>query len=97
LPFAIELGWLAGMLAIMTAYVRYLGAAAGAGSFFSGPMAKQHRMAAATIASLLQGAVYLWYKPLYILYAGLVIIVIGCIFTVFVRIIKIVRVLERSL
>ncbi len=32
------------MLAVITAYVRSLGAAVGAGQFFLGPMAKQHRM-----------------------------------------------------
>ncbi|MBL7215082.1 MAG: CDP-alcohol phosphatidyltransferase family protein [Phycisphaerae bacterium] len=96
LPFAVELGWLAGMLAVMTAYVRYLGTAAGAGSFFWGPMAKQHRMAVATIASVLQGIAVFWYKPLYLLYAGLVIIVVGCIITVFKRVMKIVRILEQS-
>lgn len=96
LPFAVELGWLAGTLAIMTAYVRYLGAAVGTGSFFLGPMAKQHRMASATIASLLQGLSCLWYEPLYFLYAGLVIIILGSIVTVLRRVIKIVRVLEQS-
>lgn len=96
LPFAVELGWLAGMLAIMTAYTRYLGSAAGAGSFFCGPMAKQHRMAVATTASLLQGIIYFWIIPLYLLYAGLVIIVMGCIVTIIRRVIKIVNVLEGA-
>jgi CDP-diacylglycerol--glycerol-3-phosphate 3-phosphatidyltransferase len=39
-----ELGWLAALLAALTAYVRVLGAAAGAAQQFGGPMAKTHRM-----------------------------------------------------
>ncbi|MEN8127451.1 MAG: CDP-alcohol phosphatidyltransferase family protein [Planctomycetota bacterium] len=95
LNFAVELGWLAAILSVLTAYVRYLGTATGAGSFFYGPMAKQHRMAVATITSLLQGILYFWQESLCVLYAGLVIIVLGCLVTVLRRIVKIVRVLER--
>lgn len=47
-----ELGWCAGLLAVMTAYVRTLGASIGAPVDFSGPMAKQHRMALLTAAAL---------------------------------------------
>ncbi len=96
LPLGVELGWLAGLLAVMAAYVRYLGVAAGAGSYFWGPMAKQHRMAAATIAAVLQAILCFWFQPFYVLYTGLVIIVTGCLITVFRRVIKIVRILERS-
>ena len=39
------LTWLAIFLSVMTAYIRTLGASLGAGHFFSGPMAKPHRMA----------------------------------------------------
>src|SRR5262249_14986290 len=48
-----ELGWAAALLALMTAYVRLLGAAMGATQWFIGPMAKQHRMAVLTAACLL--------------------------------------------
>jgi phosphatidylglycerophosphate synthase len=44
------LGWLAALLAMATAYVRVLGKAAGAGTYFIGPMAKQQRMAVVTFA-----------------------------------------------
>ena len=96
LPFSIELGWMAGILAVMTAYIRYLGVATGAGVFFGGPMAKQHRMAVATTASVLQGILCFWGHPLYILYAGTLIIILGCIITVFKRVIQIIRNLEQS-
>jgi phosphatidylglycerophosphate synthase len=50
------LGWLAAALAILTAYVRVLGVSVGTRAYFIGPMAKQHRMAALTLACLV-GAV----------------------------------------
>ena len=46
------LGWAAAALAVLAAYVREMGTAAGHGPDFSGPMAKPHRMAAATLAAL---------------------------------------------
>ena len=48
LPFGPELGWLCGLLALFTAYIRALGGAAGLHQDFQGPMAKPHRMAAMT-------------------------------------------------
>ena len=44
------LGWCAALLAMATAYVRVLGKACGAGVYFTGPMAKQQRMAVITVA-----------------------------------------------
>jgi phosphatidylglycerophosphate synthase len=44
------LGWLAALLAVLTAYIRVLGKSAGAGSDFRGPMAKQQRMFVLTVA-----------------------------------------------
>jgi phosphatidylglycerophosphate synthase len=46
------LGWLAALLAALTAYVRVFGGALGQPQLFLGPMAKQHRMAAVTTAFL---------------------------------------------
>jgi phosphatidylglycerophosphate synthase len=46
------LGWVAAILALITAYVRTLGKSVGAGSDFSGPMAKQQRMFVVTAVSL---------------------------------------------
>jgi phosphatidylglycerophosphate synthase len=45
-----ELGWLAAVLAVMTAYVRLLGGSMGVPQYFLGPMAKPHRMALLTAA-----------------------------------------------
>lgn len=47
------LGWSAAAMAIMTAYVRELGRTTTGDNDFSGPMAKQHRMAVITIAAVL--------------------------------------------
>ena len=46
------LGFAAAALAVLTAYVRELGRACGLPADFSGPMAKQHRMAVMTVAAL---------------------------------------------
>src|SRR5260370_23846239 len=53
LPYGMELGWIAALLAVFTAYVRMLGGAAGLAQSFAGPMAKQQRMALMTGACLL--------------------------------------------
>jgi phosphatidylglycerophosphate synthase len=54
------LGWAAASFAILTAYVRELGRATGQPSDFSGPMAKQHRMATITAAALISTVEPLW-------------------------------------
>lgn len=46
------LGWLAAILALLVAYLRALGVAAGAGQAFEGPMAKPQRMFAITLVCL---------------------------------------------
>ena len=51
-----ELGWLAAVLAVLTAYVRLLGGTLGVRQYFRGPMAKQHRMAVMTAACLISAA-----------------------------------------
>jgi phosphatidylglycerophosphate synthase len=71
------LGWAAAAFALMTAYVRELGRANGAPSDFSGPMAKQHRMALVTAAALLSSVEFLWNGDGEVLMLALWIIVIG--------------------
>ena len=48
-----SLGWAATAFAFLTAYTRELGVSCGLAADFSGPMAKQHRMAVVTGAALL--------------------------------------------
>jgi phosphatidylglycerophosphate synthase len=47
-----ELGYAAGSLAVLCAYIRSVGKSAGAGSDFRGPMAKQQRMFTMTVTCL---------------------------------------------
>lgn len=82
----IELAWAAGVLAVMTAYVRVLGASLGLNPDFSGPMAKQHRMAVLTLACVIS-LVEPWFGWRgEILAATLMLIVIGSVLTVILRV-----------
>lgn len=49
----VTLGWVAALLAVLTAYVRLFGGSLGFAQSFIGPMAKPHRMATLTLASVL--------------------------------------------
>jgi phosphatidylglycerophosphate synthase len=69
------LGWLAGTLAVLTAYVRELGRGMGFPADFSGPMAKQQRMAALTILCLIAALEPLWEGHGLVMVAGLIVIV----------------------
>lgn len=60
IPYGAELGWITGVLAVLTAYVRVLGGATGLEQRFSGPMAKPHRMAALTAGLLIASVVEGW-------------------------------------
>lgn len=75
------LGWAAAAMAVMTAYVRELGRANGAGSDFSGPMAKQHRMAVVTLAALVSVLEFLWDGDNEILRFALWVVAVGAAFT----------------
>ena len=96
-PWGPALGWLAALLAVMTAYVRVLGVSAGSQAYFLGPMAKQHRMAALTIACLVGALEAVLVQP----YSGgavgiaLVVIVVGSALTVGRRLRCIAADLER--
>ena len=82
------LGWIAACLAVFVAYVRELGRANGLEADFSGPMAKQHRMALLTLATLLT-----IFEPFWQNYTGgstvlrgaLYIMIAGCVITILRR------------
>jgi phosphatidylglycerophosphate synthase len=80
-----ELGWLAGLLAVLTAYVRVLGGSVGLAQSFIGPMAKPHRMATITIASLLSIVEVCVQQPPRVLVLALLLIVFGCVLTLIRR------------
>ncbi len=88
------LGWLAGLLAVITAYTRFLGVAAGATEYFIGPMAKQHRMAVCS-ASLVAAAVFPG-QHAFTLSGALLLICGGCAATVIRRTRRIIRELETE-
>jgi phosphatidylglycerophosphate synthase len=75
-------GWVATALALMTAYVRTLGRSLGAPTDFQGPMAKTHRMAIITLACLLTA---LWPQD-YIFLIALLVIIVGCVMTIYNRV-----------
>lgn len=90
------LGWLAGVLALLTAYVRALGASAGASQQFCGPMAKPHRMATITGAAVLQ-AIVVWARGILpVMSIALAVISIGCVLTIIRRTLRIVAELESK-
>jgi phosphatidylglycerophosphate synthase len=92
--WARDLGWAAGLLAVMTAYVRVLGGSTGASQQFCGPMDKSPRMVVMMAACVLT-AVELalgWTPRAMIL--GLSVIIVGCIITVVRRTLRIVEELE---
>ncbi|MBO9172535.1 CDP-alcohol phosphatidyltransferase family protein, partial [Rhizobium sp. 16-488-2a] len=78
---AAGLGWAAAAFAVLTAYVRELGRATGQPSDFSGPMAKQHRMATITGAAILSVFQPLWGGTNEVLIAALWLIAVGAAFT----------------
>ncbi|HWA28817.1 MAG TPA: CDP-alcohol phosphatidyltransferase family protein [Lacunisphaera sp.] len=94
LPGGVMLGWLAAVLAVGTAYVRALGASVGVGQCFLGPMAKQHRMATVTLASLACTALVFHGWAAWGMGAALVVVVAGGAVTIARRALWIVRALE---
>ncbi|QDU51798.1 CDP-alcohol phosphatidyltransferase family protein [Gimesia panareensis] len=92
--FGAELGWCAGLLAVMTAYIRTLSASIGAPVDFKGPMAKQHRMAVLTIACVLTAVEILVQGTDYALLAALIVIVLGAVVTCIRRAVSAYRFLE---
>jgi phosphatidylglycerophosphate synthase len=90
------LGWAAAGLAILTAYTRELGRACGLPADFSGPMAKQHRMAAITAAALLSLMEPLWQARGLVLTCALWLITIGAGLTTLRRAARTVAALRSS-
>jgi phosphatidylglycerophosphate synthase len=88
------LGWAAAGLAVLTAYTRELGRACGLPADFSGPMAKQHRMATITVAALLSLLEPLWGARSEVLIIALWIIAAGAAVTAFRRAMHAVRALR---
>ncbi|MBY0384255.1 CDP-alcohol phosphatidyltransferase family protein [bacterium] len=92
-----HLGWAAALMAVMTAYVRCLGAAMTGKHDFSGFMAKQHRMFILTVASGATIFEVLGFWPLGVsMSLGLFVVVVGATLTVIHRLRKIYLQLEST-
>lgn len=76
-----ELGWAAAAFAVLTAYVRELGVANGQPADFSGPMAKQHRMAVMTAAAVLATLEAIWQAHGWVVTVALWIVAAGALVT----------------
>ena len=85
------LGWAAAAFAVLTAYARELGRNCGLPADFSGPMAKQHRMATITAAALLSLLEPLWRGQGEVLVIALWLIAVGAAVTALRRAANIVR------
>jgi phosphatidylglycerophosphate synthase len=81
--FGMDLAYSAIILSAFTAYIRTLGASLNCPHFFSGPMAKQHRMALITISCLIG----IWYQPIF--YFMLILMNFGLLITCIRRLFKI--------
>ncbi len=85
--YSFILGIFAALFAMFTAYTRVLGGAIGVNQYFIGPMAKQHRMALITVANIICAACFnvpninIYLYPIFS-----IIVILGCIITVYRRI-----------
>ncbi len=96
LPWLHELGWAAAVTAVMTAYVRALGASMGAGQHFIGPMAKQQRVALMTGACVVAAFAPCWPGFARAIPIALGLILVGGMITLFRRCVRIMRVMEAK-
>lgn len=85
LPHGPVLGWLAAVLALMTAYVRVLSGSLGLPQHFLGPMAKQHRMFVLTLGALAAAGEALVGRPPRAIAVALGMIVLGSAITTWRR------------
>lgn len=90
MPYGMDLAYWAIALSIATAYIRTLGASLGCGHFFTGPMAKQHRMALITLGCVAG----FWYTPIF--YYLLIVMNIGLVITCYRRLAKIYVHLQKN-
>lgn len=87
----IHLGWATCCMAILTAYIRVLGKSLGTPSYFSGPMAKPHRMFFICLFSLID-FIFLSLDIIYpISLYGICSILIGSFLTLHLRLRKIIK------
>lgn len=89
ISYGLSLGLLAALFAAFTAYVRVLGVSMGTPAFFSGPFAKQHRMALMTL-SIIATIIGLFFQMnTEFLWLAILIIIAGSFITTLRRLIEI--------
>jgi phosphatidylglycerophosphate synthase len=94
---SMELGFAAAIGAVLTAYVRSLGKAAGAAQQFIGPMAKQQRMFIVTVTAVYAGlAPEAWQHAFPLPAAALALILAGCVVTAGRRLVRIAALLRDT-
>ena len=98
LPYAFggELGWIAGIFSVLTAYVRVLGGSVGLEQTFSGPMAKPQRMFFVIIALAASIILSYWNLQKYAILGVLVIIILGSFITFIRRTYHVISGLEKT-
>lgn len=94
--WSVFLGWAAGLFSILTAYIRTLSVSIGAPANFCGPMAKQHRMALMTGACVLTAIEPILWTQGFVMPITLVIVIVGCVLTVFNRTLAAYAYLEKK-
>ena len=91
-PFALELAWANGALAVLSAYIRVLGASLKSPHYYFGPMAKPQRMALLTVAFLVEAV----HPTGMVAYASLWLMLLTQFITCFRRLHKISHDLEKA-
>ncbi|WP_434778955.1 CDP-alcohol phosphatidyltransferase family protein [Neisseria sp. Ec49-e6-T10] len=86
ISWAYLIGYFAAIFAVLTAYVRVLGASMGAPVSFRGPMAKQHRMAVLSFMCLMSCFEPIWWEKGIAFFIGIMIIMLGSLLTTWLRI-----------
>jgi phosphatidylglycerophosphate synthase len=94
--WGVALGWSASVLAVVTAYIRAIGARRGQPQDFCGPQAKPHRMFLLTVACVLAFAEKLAGLPPRVLLIFLVVINLGTLLTCIRRTVRLARRLESA-
>lgn len=94
--YAVELGYLCAIASVVTAYVRVFGGSAGLLQDYCGPMAKQQRMATLTLACILSAAEAIFAMPHRIMCVALLVILVGALFTMVRRTLRIARLLNAQ-
>ncbi|WP_173911543.1 CDP-alcohol phosphatidyltransferase family protein [Acinetobacter sp. Marseille-Q1618] len=90
------LGWCGALLAVLTAYVRTLAVSIGAPANFTGPMAKQHRMALLTFACVVAAIEQILWQHDFVMLIALIVLNMGAALTTWRRAVFAYRFLENK-